>query len=185
MSFDDPYLRAVDPNGSIKWVKQLGMMGGFTLTVCDDGLIYAASDDGQLCVVEPDGEELARFQSNDWLNFPVIAEDNTIIVAGGKDDSMLISDSNNTVWAIGGDGCEDQAYALRRPEDLNGDLAVNLIDFALLAEDWVKPNCMATDAGWPCEYSSNGAYFTGDIDKNLYVELADLAELANWWLSEE
>jgi len=194
VSFDDPYLRAVDPNGSIKWVTRLGMMGGFTLTVGSDGLIYAASDDGHLCVVNAGGEELARFQSNDWLNFPVIAADNTIIVSGGKDDSMLIDDSNNMVWAIGGDGCQGQPFALHRPEDLDGNQIVNLVDFAILAADWLRLNCMDADAGlfpcewseWPCcEYPSNGAYFTGDVDKNLYVDFVDLGALAERWLSEE
>ncbi len=42
VSFDDPYLRAVDPDGGINWVTKLGTMGGFTLTVGDDGLVYAA-----------------------------------------------------------------------------------------------------------------------------------------------
>jgi parallel beta-helix repeat protein/predicted outer membrane repeat protein len=127
VSFDDPYLRAVDPNGSIKWVTRLGMMGGFTLTVGSDGLIYAASDDSHLYVVSPDGEEIARFEGSNWLSFPVIAADNTII----------INDSNNIVWAIGGDGCEEQQAALHRPEDLNTDWAVDLRDFALIAANWL------------------------------------------------
>ncbi len=54
ISFDDQYLRAVDPNGTIKWVTSLGWLGGFTLTVGSDGLIYAAGDDvtGPKTVIE-------------------------------------------------------------------------------------------------------------------------------------
>lgn len=169
VSFDDPYLRAVNPNGSIKWVTQLGMTGGFTLTVGSDGLIYAASDDGYLCVVNPDGEEIARFEGYDWLSFPVIAADNTIIV----------SDANNTVWAIGGDDCEEQIPALHRPQDLNTDWAVNFKDFALLAADWL--DCTDLD----CDYSGDKIYLTADVDRNLYVDFADIAALAERRLSEE
>ena len=178
VSFDDPYLRAVDPNGNIKWVSRLGMMGGFTLTVGGDGLIYAASDDAYLCVVNADGEEIARFKGDDRLSFPVITADNTLIV----------SDANNTVWAIGTEGCEAQVPALHRPQDLNADRTVNFKDFALSAADWF--DCTDTyiyprERQPRCDYYGDGMYFEGDIDRDLYVNLADLAALANRWLSEE
>jgi parallel beta-helix repeat protein/predicted outer membrane repeat protein len=176
VSFDDSYLRAVEPNGSTKWVTRLGMVGGFTLTVGSNGLIYAASDDAYLCVVDPDGKEIARFKGDNWLSFPVITADNT----------MIVCDANNTVWAIGGSGCEGQTAALHRPQDLSADRAVSFNDFALFASDWLKSNCFTSDKLPPCdEYPDDGFYFTGDIDRDLYVDFADLAELANLWLSQE
>ncbi|GAI52988.1 unnamed protein product, partial [marine sediment metagenome] len=52
----DPYLRAVDPDGTIKWAIRLeGITGGFTLTIGSNGPIYAASDDGYLYVLDTDG----------------------------------------------------------------------------------------------------------------------------------
>jgi outer membrane protein assembly factor BamB len=178
VSFNDPYLTAVDPNGTIRWVTRLGEMGGFTLTVGSDGLIYAASDDSYLCVIDPDGEEIARFKGDSWLSFPVITADNTIII---------VSDANNTVWAIGDLGCEGQTAALHRPQDLSEDWAVSFEDFALVANDWLKFNCYAySDEFPPCdEYPDEGFYFTGDIDRDLYVDFADLSELADNWLSQE
>ena len=161
VSFDDPYLRAVDPNGAIKWINQFGETGGFTLTVSSDGLIYAASDDGYLRVVNANGQEIARFQTEDWLNFPVVAADNMVIVSDAKDDSMLIADTNNTVWAI-----------IQRPQDLNGDSNVNFTDVALLAANWL--DCLHI---LPAE-----AYLLGDIDRNLCVDLADLAAIVEQWL---
>jgi parallel beta-helix repeat protein/predicted outer membrane repeat protein len=182
VSFNDPYLRAVNPNGTIKWVTRLGMMGGFTLTIGSDGLIYAASDDAYLCVIDPNGEEIARFKGGNWLSFPVITADNT----------MIVSDENNTVWAIGGVGCEGQAAALHRPQDLSTDWSINLNDLALVANDWLKPNCFTPPEEvrpwWepPCEqYPDDGFYYTGDTDRDLYVDFADLAELADKWLSQE
>jgi outer membrane protein assembly factor BamB len=94
VSFDDPYLRAVDPTGKIKWVRRLGNMGGFTLTVSSDGKIYAACDDGNIYVLNSNGEEIARFQSQAWLNFPVIV-DNLLIFTDSRDNSFLITYENN------------------------------------------------------------------------------------------
>ena len=105
VSFDDPYLRAVDPNGSIKWMTEMGEVGGFTLTVGSDGLIYAASDDANLYVVDPNGEITAQFEGDDWLSHPVIAPDRTIIV----------SDANNIVWAISENACDGQEPVLDTP----------------------------------------------------------------------
>jgi outer membrane protein assembly factor BamB len=170
VSFDDPYLRAVDPNGSIKWVVRLGNTGGFTLAVGKNGLIYTAGDDANLYVVNSNGYELARFQTDYWLSFPVIAADNTIIVSGINDEAVLTGDANSTIWAIKGNGCED----------LNLDETVNFVDYALLAADWLD----CTDPGYPCNDGGSQLYFTGDIDQNKYVYFPDLAALVGRWLEE-
>ena len=137
VSFDDPYLRAVEPTGKIKWVSRLGDMGGFTLTVSNDGKIYAACDDGNLYVVNPDGEEIARFRSNSWLNFPVVA-DNLLIVADSKDNSFLITYENNKVYAISPECSENQIPVLYKPVDTNSDGTVNVNDMTILATYWLR-----------------------------------------------
>jgi len=119
VSFDDPFLRAVDPDGSLKWVSQLGTIGGFTLSIGDDGLIYAASDDKRLYVVNPDGEEIGRFESNGWLSHPVIAPAGTIIV----------SDANNVVWAVTQQDCGDKPLVLDVPAEPGG--PVQWVDWPL------------------------------------------------------
>ena len=173
VSFDDPYLRALNPDGSVKWITRLGMVGGFTLSVGSDGKIYAASDDGALCVVGGDGTELARFVSNDILGYPVIAEDGTVYV----------SDADNVLWAISSDSCDSESADLHRPPDVTGDRAVNLSDFAALAGDWLL--CSDTDPDANCNYSGDGVYLDGDINRNLYVDLADVAAIADKWLTIE
>jgi len=137
VSFDDPYLRAVDPNGQIQWVRRLGDMGGFTLTVGDNGNIYAACDDGNLYVINPDGEEIARFQSDAWLNFPVIT-DSLLIVADSKDNSMLVTYENNKVYAITPECPEGLTPDLYWPVDLNSDGAIDVADMTLLATYWLN-----------------------------------------------
>ncbi len=108
VAFDDSYLRAVNPDGTVKWATRLGsldvgaLVGGFTLTVDDGGLIYAASDDNNLYVVDPDGNQIAQFQGDDWLSHPVIARDGT----------LLVSDANNTVWAISEQACDGEEPVL-------------------------------------------------------------------------
>jgi outer membrane protein assembly factor BamB len=173
VTFNDPYLRAVDADGNIMWVTRLGVTGSFSLAVGNDGLVYAAGEDGHLCAVDANGEELARFQGEELLSFPVIAADNTIVV----------SDANNRIWAIGGEGCEHEVSVLHRPEDLDGSRAANLLDFAILAMDWL--DCSNTGIYSACDYEGDAIYLTGDINRNLYVEFEDVAVLAGRWLSED
>lgn len=109
VSFEDAYLRAVDPNGSKKWSTKLGELGAFTLTAGDDGLVYAASDDKKLYVVDPNGEEVARFEGDGWLSHPTIAPGSAIIV----------SDANNTVWAISQESCDGEEPVLDGPAEPN------------------------------------------------------------------
>jgi hypothetical protein len=190
LTFKDPYLRAVDADGNIKWVTRLGISGSFSLAVGNDGLVYTAGDDGHLCVVDANGEEVARFKGNDLLSFPVVAADNTIIV----------SDANNRVWAIGGEGCENDISVLHRPEDLDGSRATNFMDFALLAADWVACTDASNHCSWwmcepphcyyeceppNCDYEGEEEYLMGDIDRNLYVDFSDVAVLVNRWLHED
>ena len=178
ISYDDPYLRAVDPNGSIKWITDLGIVGAFTLTIGTNNLIYAASDDGYLYVVDADGWEVARFSSSNWLNYPVIAGDNMLIVSEGRDDTLISTDDKNKVWAISLDGCGGQTYDLHWIEDLDADGSVNFTDLTLLADDWLD----CTDMLWPCYYEGDEIYLKGDIDRDKYTYYSDLEMLADRWL---
>ncbi len=124
VAFGDAYLRAVNPDGTVKWAAHLGsvgpvtLVGGFTLTVDDVGLIYAASDDSNLYVVDPEGNLIAQFEGDGWLSHPVIARDGT----------LLVSDANNTVWAISEQVCDGEEPVLNgadgpepsQPVELNG-----------------------------------------------------------------
>jgi len=100
VSLDDPYLRAIDPNGTILWATKLGELGGFTLTVDKNNTIYATGDDGNVYVVDPKGRELTRFELGGWPAFPVIAADDLLIVTDSRDYSGYEAPSKNTVWAI-------------------------------------------------------------------------------------
>ncbi len=100
VSLDDPYLRAIDPAGTVKWVKRLGEVGGFTMVVDKAGVVYAAGDDGFIYVVAPDGSELIPHQTDGWPAYPVIAADGLLLVADAKDYSSLEQGAKNVVWAI-------------------------------------------------------------------------------------
>ena len=174
VSFDDPYLRAVRPDGSIKWVTRLGTVGGFTLSIDHDGFIYTASDDGYVCVVDSEGREVSRFKGIGWVGFPAITEDGTIIV----------SDVNNRVWAITNTSCEGEPPVLHRPVDILSDWMVDPLDFAVFANNWRdctdSYNVSCTEG-----ISKYGLYAPGDINRDLYVDYLDLAEIAMNWLMEE
>lgn len=100
VSLDDPFLRAVDPNGNLKWATRLGEIGGFALTVDQEGGVYAAGDDGHVYVVDSTGLEIGRIETGGWPAFPVLAAEGLLIVADSQDYSALNTDARNAVYAV-------------------------------------------------------------------------------------
>jgi outer membrane protein assembly factor BamB len=97
---DDPYLRAVDPNGHLKWMTRMGDVGASTLMVDKRGFVYAASEDGSVHVVSPEGVEETRFVVGGLPTFPVLTVDDSLVVADSRDYSLLATNARSTVWAI-------------------------------------------------------------------------------------
>jgi outer membrane protein assembly factor BamB len=179
-SLDDGFLRAVNPNGTVKWVAKTGSGRGFDLAVGADGLIYAGSDDGSLYVVNPDGAMAARFDSNDhWLGFPAIAGENAVLLSDSRENSMLISYARNKVWAISGSGCEgEKELRWVGAEDLNQDGLVHFADVGRLADDWLEcTDCRNSACSW------FEMFVTGDINRDYHVNFLDYAALAERWLN--
>jgi len=106
VSLDDPFLRAVDPNGHLKWATRLGEIGGFTLTVEQEGWVYATGDDGHVYVVDSTGLEIGRIETGGWPAFPVLAAEGLLIVADSQDYSSLNTDARNAVYAISSEGSD-------------------------------------------------------------------------------
>jgi outer membrane protein assembly factor BamB len=104
VSCDDPYLRAVDPSGTAKWVKRLGDVGALTLTVDKNNVIYAASDDGHVYVVATDDAPVTQFETGGWPALPALAADGVLILADSRDYSSLNTGVKNAVWAISAAG---------------------------------------------------------------------------------
>ncbi len=97
VSLTDPYLRAVNPDGTIKWGVRLGDFGTFTLTVDKAGRVYAACDGGYLYVVDPAGRIVAQTKADQWLSYPVIGPDHTVIVSDPTDHGLSESASNRVL----------------------------------------------------------------------------------------
>jgi|GEM_PF-626709 len=179
VAFDDPYLRAVNPNGTIRWVRRLGMVGGFGVSVGANGKIYAAGDDHTLYVLDAEGTILSQFDGSNWLSWPVI----------GADETLYVGDFAGTLWAIAPQPCNGKPQRLARPADITLDGKVRLEDLAELARAWkectdtnIRTPCFQTGSGW--KWIGNTIYLTGDIDRDFYVGLSDLMAMAEKWLNE-
>jgi len=87
---DDPFIRAADPTtGQIKWFTRLGDKARcFTMAVDNQGYLFAAGDDGRLSVVNVEGREVSRFESDTPLSCPVIAAEGLLLVVGEKGTSL-------------------------------------------------------------------------------------------------
>jgi len=106
-SLDVPYLRAVDPSGTIRWATKLGDIGAFTLAVDANGLVYAACDDGCVYVVDADGQQTGHWQTTGWPAFPIVTADGAVLVTDSQDYSILITDAANTVQALSVDSLQE------------------------------------------------------------------------------
>ncbi len=109
VSLDDPYLRAVDPNGTIKWATKLGEIGAFTLTVDANGFVYAACDDGYVYLVDVDGQQMGRWETTGWPAYPIVTAEGTVIVTNSQDYSVLVTDVANTVQALAVESIQEPA----------------------------------------------------------------------------
>jgi hypothetical protein len=155
----------------VKWIRKYGVVGDFTLTVGSDGWLYAACDDGYVLVIDPNGGELARFRSDGRLGFPVIAGDGVIYV----------SDANNRVWAIEDGECAGQEASLHRPGDVDLNWTVDFIDYTALADGYGM--CSDTENWEDCE-GLRAIYSVSDVDRDLYVDMGDVAAFVLNWLDE-
>jgi outer membrane protein assembly factor BamB len=121
VSLDDPYLRAVDPNGRIKWATKVGDVGAFTMTVDARDWVYAACDDGYVYVVDNAGLPIGRWETSGWPVYPVIAGDGAVLVADSKDYSALITGARNMVQALSIDLLQDPAPEPEPEPEAEGD----------------------------------------------------------------
>ena len=175
VSFDHPYIFALNPDGSIKWSKRIGMTGGFTLTVDSQNKIYAASEDGTLYVLDSDGNLLSQFDSTGVLASPIVL----------GDGSLLLSDQKGKLYSLSGQSCGEND-GLTWPADLNRDGKVNLNDFVSISQSWLvmndffilPENTLRLDR---IDFNNIDA----DIDRDFYVNLRDLTLLFEQWLLDD
>lgn len=109
VSLDDPYLRAVNSDGTIRWATKLGDIGGFTLTVDANGFVYAACDDGYVYLIDADGQQIGRWHTAGWPAYPIVTADGTVLVTDSQDYSMLITDTTNTVQSLSVESLQEPA----------------------------------------------------------------------------
>ncbi|MBN1125133.1 MAG: PQQ-binding-like beta-propeller repeat protein [Sedimentisphaerales bacterium] len=204
----DSYLRAIRPDGTIKWIKWISEEPGHTITVTPNNRIYAASADGRLILLDADGKFFTRLDTK-WLTRN-IAPDGTPRADGqsellfptiAPDGSIYVSDIYNRLWAVPDDTCEQQEpkmFCWPPLIDSNRDCLVNLIDMAPIAKWWMactdpddyrcfcedRPYC-PEDSPWTYIEGLDRdifPYVSGDLNRDHFVNLEDLAIIIDNWL---
>jgi predicted outer membrane repeat protein len=105
--------------------------------------------------------------------------DNTLhSVALGADGTLYVCDSDYRLWAIGQEDCDEEPLRLGRIADFNHDSIVNLLDYADLGRSWQRN----TDPYHLYERSEEAPYLVGDVNRDLYVDTADLVAFTRQWL---
>ena len=95
----------------------------------------------------------------------------------GAEGMMYVSDSDQRVWAVGREGCGEEARRLGRTADFTTDGIVNLFDYADLGRDWLD----CTDGANPA-CGEDAVYFVGDVNRDGYQDFADLIAFTRQWL---
>jgi outer membrane protein assembly factor BamB len=177
LSMEDPFIRAIEPNGVISWVTRCGLQGGFKLTVGADGMIYACGDEGSMYVVAPNGDLESVFDTETWMSYPVI----------GADGIVYVSDHAGVVWALGEDNAAGERPGLRRLADAVDWRGVDFIDYATALNDWLKttwdyksmyPN------GSPSKVITDRRFLSTDVNRDAYVDIKDIAIIMRQWLQD-
>lgn len=200
VGFDDPYLRAINPDGTLKWIKHLGYGGNYTLAVGADGQVYAAGVDGVLYVIDAQGQLLTRFEGKPVAGYSLAGRPYEIQSSPGypaiaADGTVYISDVSGKVWAISADDCagrrDDVLTCQKLPMDINHDCVVNLADFAAIAADWMACTysaafCDDPTGTWHFVPGYDSIFlmeFLGaDVNNDGYVDFDDIVWIMRTWL---
>ena len=78
------------------------------MTADKHGFVYAAGEDGVVYTVSPEGVETGRLALSGLPGFPVVAADDLLIVSDSRDYSLLVTNEQNTIWAISSKAVEDE-----------------------------------------------------------------------------
>lgn len=192
VSMDDMFLRAVNPDGTLKWSRRVGMYGGLTMTVDANGLIYGASDGKSVYVIEPDDgtviSTLTQYGTmipsipptspdEEFLSYPVL----------GGDGLLYVSSSVGKVYTVQAGNCHPKA--LHWPGNLSSDQQINIADLARFGQEWQM--CLNTIfPGQQCRplltwFPLNFPYPKADLNRDFFVNMDDLTLFVEQWLQEE
>jgi outer membrane protein assembly factor BamB len=100
-------LNALNPNGSVKWIRSLGHGWVFSSpAIGNDGTIYAASlASSRLCGISPNGTIQWFFNTSDWIYSSPAIDNNGIIYIGSHDHYLYAIYPNGTMkWRYGTGG---------------------------------------------------------------------------------
>ena len=165
------------------------MYGGLTMTIDTNGLIYAASDDKSLYVLDPqDGSTISLWtiydtltnanssRTEEWLSFPVL----------GFDGTLYVSSSENRLYTVSSKNC--LSNDLHYPQDMNQDYEVNLKDMVQFSQDWL--GCLnSVFFGQQCNplsewYPFHFPYLKADLNRDFSVNMEDMNIFIEIWLGE-
>jgi outer membrane protein assembly factor BamB len=100
-------LNALNPNGSVKWIRSLGKGWVFSSpAIGNDGTIYAASlASSRLCSISPNGTIQWFFNASDWIYSSPAIDNYGIIYIGSHDHYLYAIYPNGTMkWRYGTGG---------------------------------------------------------------------------------
>ncbi|MBN2375656.1 MAG: PQQ-binding-like beta-propeller repeat protein [Sedimentisphaerales bacterium] len=178
VSFADSYLRAVNPDGSLKWTTRLGQVGSFSLALSSDGLIYATAEDSTLYVVNPnDGRELSRFNTNTdalGMTAPIVQwnfNEGAVLTAhdalGNKHGTLNNFPTDNSQWQPGQSGTALLFDGLDDYVEINGYHGITGINSRKVSA-WIKTQDSGIIISW-CQII-NDTYI--NYDNNTYWHMA-------------
>jgi hypothetical protein len=167
----------VNPSGSIKWVSKCGFAGNFTMTASADNLLYAASDDKCMYVLNSNGKLMSEFIGTGYLSYPVIA----------GTGEVYVSDSSGALWMLKNDCTPGYPRMLWRVWDATKTGESTFADLAVMGRNWQKTtwDYRSLYTSRPSRIVTTTDWLVGDLNRDAYVDFRDLMIIAEDWLSVE
>ena len=213
-------ITAYDPNNIVKWSINLNSVYDYNISQCiltslgmiNPGILYALGESPStttnpskcICIIDTQTGQIIDtivrevgpgYISNNTASFVAQKTPMSYPVIAGN-GLLYFTDFHRTVSAVSADACGDSPLSLHHPCDLDGNQAVDFVDYALFLNTWWM--CTDYDNTQVCQYRPtrpnrpwwynlhfNEAliYQPGDFNRDYYVTLEDLMELAENWMN--
>lgn len=176
MGINDNKIRAINPDGTSKWVFTTSYYVESSPAIGADGTIYVSGDNGTLYALNPDGTQHWAFMAGSSTSVPAI----------GANGTIYVGDYDHTLYAVNPDGTQSSGFSTTETRvwspvvGMDGSIYVGASRHLLAfnadgSERWAFPtgplliSFAPFAANGALAVGADGTVYMGSIDCNVYA----------------